>query len=173
MKAVYEEPGNKLELLKVLYETQVQYLRWLSQIDLKLFTGFMAVQMVLAGWLLQRDAAPPNPQLIGMPIIDILMAFVACTLLWKNHRRRLQEIDTLKDVFEAIGYTVPGAYLTGRPLIKPPQSRTSLSWYIVGIVVSVGVVSLALFTSNIAPNDFSSSSSYTAAPESHLEQGIK
>lgn len=129
----------KKEILKTAYELQTRYLQWLSEIDFKIFTGFLTIQLVFAGWLSQY---PPTSAVVGtgLLIVDGSMASLACALLLKNQKRRVQEVEKLANIYDALEFSKEGVYLPNKQLSGRPESRPSLWLNIIAIIASlVGV----------------------------------
>ncbi len=51
------ETTLKTEFITAAFNNQVEYLRYLGNIDLRIFFGYIALQLVLAGWLSKLTAA--------------------------------------------------------------------------------------------------------------------
>ena len=48
---VYKCKANRLEILRMGYDNQLRYLRLMSDLDVKVFTGYITVQLVVANWV--------------------------------------------------------------------------------------------------------------------------
>ena len=78
MNPAYE--GNEFEALKVRYEDQVKLLRFMTQIDLRIFSGYMTLQLALAAWL---AANPPSGifATIGILIVKVMVKLLLLRLV--------------------------------------------------------------------------------------------
>ena len=143
MPGVYDDDDAKREILTLAFGNHVQYLRWLSQIDLRMFGGFLTLQLVLGGWLLQYT---PTRALAasGILIIDVMLAIVAAVFLIKNQKRRNREVTTIGNICEALGLTVEGVFLEKRKIMESPQSEPSLRLYLFAIATSVIGIALII-----------------------------
>ena len=63
MPELYDDDHAKREILTVAFGNHAQYLQWISQIDLRIFGGFLTLQLVLGGWLSENPR--PGCQLHG------------------------------------------------------------------------------------------------------------
>lgn len=147
MPLVYE--GHEFEAIKLRYEGQVDLLRVLTGIDLRIMTGFITVQLILGGWV---SAYPPDGIGIktGLLIIDLGVALFAGSLLRNQSLRRKEVIATIHNLSEALGYDRPGSYLPNRAINAPTTPRLWFGWYIFGITLSVLGFCAVLFT--VVPN---------------------
>ena len=82
MKKIYE--GNEFEAVKLRFENQTEQLYRMTMIDLRIFTGFITLQIALGAWLATKGAGLSSELKIGLAIIDIGLTYVACALLRNN-----------------------------------------------------------------------------------------
>lgn len=140
--------SNEFEALKTLYETQVTHLRYLTDIDNKVFGGYITIQLGLAAWLTNRPSLPnvgtstlaPWPK-VGLVAVDVVLVAVTLILLYKNLRRRKEVKEIVVNVNECLGYTEHGAYMVGKPVQAKPEFRPWFKIYLWAVVVAwIGVV---------------------------------
>ena len=143
MPGVYDDDDAKREILTLAFGNHVQYLRWLSQIDLRMFGGFLTLQLVLGGWLLQYPPVRASAT-SGILIIDVVLAFAASVFLIKNQVRRKREVTTLGNISEALGLTKEGYFLENKKIMESPQSDPSLWLYLLAIGTSVIGIALII-----------------------------
>jgi hypothetical protein len=135
--------GHEFEALRERFKDQVELSHRLMLIDLKVFTGFLTIQIVMGSWLaLNRDKISSEA---GLFVIDVAIAVFAITLLYNQYQRRKEVIGTVKNCNEALGYEEPGVYLDGRALNAHTKPRYGFRWYAAGIIVSVIGIALVLF----------------------------
>jgi|GEM_PF-1439504 len=142
MEPIYKD--NEFEALKLRYTDQVELLRSLTQFDFRIFTSFFTIQLVLSGWL----SANPVPTLwmkAGFLLIDISLAFLSIKLLYNQHCRRQEVVNTIKNCNEALGYTRKGVYLADKVINAPTMRRYWFKWYVTGVIVATVGFSLLLF----------------------------
>ena len=143
--------NHEFEALKCRFENQAEQLYRLTQIDLKLFSGFFTLQLAVGGWLAtQATSLPPKPIVrIAFLFLDIAIAFVATRLLYANKLRRTEVVENVRKCVRALGYQDTGVYLAGESLDwQPPDAmfpkvRYFLVWYLIGAwttVVAIGVI---------------------------------
>ena len=86
---VYDDPANRLEILRMGYQNQLEYLRMMSDLDLKLFTGYITLQIVLGGWLAKSPVEGLSIK-VGLMVIDLAMAFIGIVAFRVNQERRAE-----------------------------------------------------------------------------------
>ncbi len=145
MEQVYDTADRRFEALKLGYQNQVDYLRLLTNIDLKLFFGFMTVQLALAGWLAKGSESIEETRL-GIFLIVFFLALVAVVMLVMTDLKRKRVIGHLKNYCDALGFTKSGKYLDGSPLEAEPGSKSWLWVYILAIAGSFLSLGMALWS---------------------------
>src|SRR3974390_3391636 len=94
---------QKFDALKMRYQDHVELLREMTRIEIRIFSGFIALQLALGSWI---PVHPPKNALssVGILLIDGVLTFISFALLRYNFFRRKEAIGTLKNVMEALGY---------------------------------------------------------------------
>jgi hypothetical protein len=113
MEPIYKE--HRFEAAKIRYENQTDLLKRLTELDLRIFTGYITIQLLLGSWF----SVHPLTSLIakiGLMLIDIVLAVIAGALLYNTSRRRLEVVETLKNLSEAFGFSTEGVYIKTKPL---------------------------------------------------------
>ena len=147
MEKPIEKPMDKLERLKLAFEKQTSYLALFTNVDFKLFIGYITLQLAFAGWMVTNSLGQTFGSIhFGLLLVDFAIAVATWGLLSMNHNRRNEEIDKLKNICEALGYLRPGEFLSnGAPLFNRTVSRPALNWYrFVIVVVWLGVTLVLL-----------------------------
>ncbi len=146
------ESTPKLEYLPAAFNNQVEYLRYLGNIDLRIFSGYITLQLVLAGWLSKLTTAIFAAKL-GFFLIDLSLSVVAAFLLVMNDKRRSLALVNFNSIVDAMGFRKPGEYVPVGPLHLPSDKRvpSSLPRYLVFIVISTIGVLLVLITVEATP----------------------
>ena len=139
---VYE--GHEFEALKLQYETQTSLLRTLTDIDLRIFTGYITVQLLLGGWLTQYLLCSLWLR-IGILVIDLTLCGIAAWLLNNNYMRRREVSATVRNLNEALGYTDPDIYLQGKALNAATVFRPWVHGYRVGIITAAIAIIVIIF----------------------------
>jgi hypothetical protein len=142
MKPTYLD--HEFEALKIRYEDQVELLRTLTKLDLQIFTGYLTLQVALGGWLSSRPISQSQTQW-GIFLVDLALSFIAGMLLYNDHRRRGEVVQTVQNLCEALGFTKEGVYLPSRPLNPHTEWRSWCYWYLIGIGVATIGVTLIIF----------------------------
>jgi len=147
-------PEQRFDALRMRYEDHVELLRYMTRLDLQLFTGFMTIQLALGGWLATGPITAWLP-LTGLLALDGALAAVGTILLRNNALRRKEAVATLKNVMGALGFYQPGFYSPGIVINAPGQFRLWGPWYTGAIAVAWGgvmLVAIAAFPSARAAN---------------------
>jgi hypothetical protein len=144
MTNVYEVEEKKLEILRLGFDNQVQYLRMMSDVDLKIFFGYITVQLVLASWLAEH----PLPTLTlksGILLINLAFAVLAINAFRVNQNRKREAVSVLRNLCEALGFTVKGTFLSDKCIqTSVPIRPWTWLYNITAIVATVGVGIVAL-----------------------------
>jgi hypothetical protein len=136
--------GHEFEALKLRYEDQVALLRTLTTIDWQVFTSYITIQVVLGSWLIQHPIEYILLQ-AGLAIIDLTLASIAGWLLYNNYKRRIEVVDTVKNLNEALGFTNPNIYLPGKAINPPTIFRPWVYGYLVGVATGALGIGLIIF----------------------------
>lgn len=146
MEPVYK--GKEFEALKLRYKDQVEFLRSNSLFNFRVLSGFFAIQILIGGWILKYP--PINMSFrIGLLIMDVVMAIISIIFLINLFKRRKEAIDTVRNINEALGFTVKGAYLDCNTINAEPMT-SRWTWfiaYIICILISVAGFLMILFGS--------------------------
>jgi len=137
---------NKFEALKIRFLDQVELLHRLTMIDLRIFSGFITLQLALGAWLTTQQNMLFTLK-FGLGVIDFGLAFVAYALLRNNTLRRKEVVGTVVNCATALKYKEPGYYLDGEePLDSKSKLRLWKGYYNFGILITlVGIYLILLF----------------------------
>lgn len=135
---------NHFDILKLRYDDQVTLLRKLTDIDLQVFGGYLTVSLAFASWASQY---PPTDtrSTVGLLIISLAFAFAASIMLLFNFKRRLEIIETVQNINEALGYETVGALIEGKKINAKTKFRPWRNLYF--FVIWVVFAGLALLLS--------------------------
>ena len=148
LKKAYE--GNEFEALRIRYEDQLNHLRILTSYDLRIFSGFLTLQLVLGGWFAKSPITSVWSQL-GIFAMDANLLAIAIGLLYSQYKRRLEVISIVQNISEALGFNESGAYLPDRAInVVGENVRPWHRWYIMGVVTSFAGFCLVLFGGTVA-----------------------
>ena len=128
-------PNEKFEAVKYRHENQTKALQKMSDIDLKIFIGFLTLQLVLGGFIAQTNLDLTSK--IGLGIIDLSLSLICTVLLYNNYRRRKEVVETVKNCNNALKFDTPDFYITTKSIDSKTKFRAWFWWYIIGVIVSV------------------------------------
>ena len=138
--------GHEFEALRCRFENQTELLYRMTLLDLRIFSGYITLQLVLGAWIATNTEALSHLSVkTGLIIIDLVLATIAGALPYNDFRRRKEVAAIVRNCNEALGYETEGLYLEKKALNVPTKFRPWAGWYFVGIVAAfVGIV-LILF----------------------------
>lgn len=137
--------GHEFEALKLRYEDQVELLRYLTGLDMRIFTGVITVQFALGAWFSIHDIRSVWVA-VGILILDLVFVALAGKLLCNQFKRRKEVIQTVKNLNQALGFDQTGVYLADKAINAKSTTRTWHRWYIIGMIVAVLGLSVILFS---------------------------
>jgi hypothetical protein len=142
--------NNKYDALKLRFTDQVSLLLKMSEIDLKIFSGYITLQLALGAWLItKKDLLPPDDDqrivsLIGLFVLDVVLAGIASKFLYNNYKRRAEVVSTLKNLNKALGFSDPCVYID-TAINSETKFRPWWYWYLVGIISGVIGIGLVMY----------------------------
>ena len=137
-------PDRKLTAALQEHKNQVELLRHQTNVDLRIFGGYISLQLAVGSWI----SVHPIPSLqarLGMGAVDLALSALAAFILWRNSVRRGQVVAVVRRLNEALGYTEPDVYLKGRALHDNHRFVPWLPYYLAGLLVGFLGVGLLLF----------------------------
>ena len=134
---------QKFEALKLRYADHAELLRFITKLDVQLFSGYITLQLALGAWLATHPINGIWPK-IGVIVIDIVLAVIAYKLLWNDYKRREEVVGIIKNINDVLNFNKSGAYLSDSPINVQTETRSWHKWFFVGIVV--GVLGIILVT---------------------------
>lgn len=138
--------GHEFEALKCRFENQTEQLYRMTLIDLRVFSGYITLQLALGAWIATHSDKIPNLVIkIGLMTIDLVLAVVATALLFNNYKRRKEVAGTVRNSNIALGYETPGVYLDKEKLNVHTEFRPWVGWYFAGIAAGLLGIALILF----------------------------
>ena len=135
---------HEFEVLKLQFETQTSLLRNLTDIDLRIFTGYITLQLILGGWLSE------NPLqnlwlMIGILILNFTLTSIAFWLLGNSYKRRREVATTIQNLNEALGLLTSGIYLKNKAINTPTLFRPWVYGYQIGLIIGFFGIALIIF----------------------------
>ena len=136
--------NHEFEVLKLQFETQTSLLRNLTDIDLRIFTGYITLQLILGGWLSE------NPLqnlwlMIGILILNFTLTAIAFWLLRNSYKRRKEVAATIQNLNEALGLLTPGIYLRDKAINTHTMFRPWVYGYHIGLIIGFFGIALIIF----------------------------
>ncbi|MEQ9639771.1 MAG: hypothetical protein RIM84_07055 [Alphaproteobacteria bacterium] len=128
--------SEKIGILTTHLQIQANNLHYLTSVDLRVFGGFIAIQLILGGWL---AAAPDNVDLVLAACIieiDTALTYLCSKMLHHDRRRRGEVVKTLDTTNEALGLEAVGVYLPGKKINPDYEFTPWRSIYIKAIGVA-------------------------------------
>jgi hypothetical protein len=117
---------NRTDILLKRYEQHAEHLRALDLFDLRVTSGFLTLQILLAGWLYAHPAQPLSSKM-AIILIDLVL-FLGCIGGLRGSSARRREIrGTIWNVNEALGLYSAGMDLPNRPL-DHKRRRPKVRW---------------------------------------------
>lgn len=138
--------GHEFEALKMRYEDQVELLRTMTKLDIQVFSGYVTIQLALAAWF-GAHGLKSLPIKIGMFSLDLAFSGIAALFLWSHYQRRIEAIETVKHLVQALGFTEKDVYLKGSAINAPAtKSRPFWQFFVGGIIVFTLGIGWIIFT---------------------------
>jgi len=138
----YIMENNKLEILKIRYQDQVELLRILTILDLKVIFGYFTVIAAITAWLITRAPSAFSGQIILSSIIGISTACVVY-YLYSQKKRRDEAVETVVNLNEAFGLYKEGEFIDNKAINPPSNYRPLFPVYLIAIT-AVGISSIYL-----------------------------
>ena len=134
----------KFEALKLRYDDHVELLRFMTKLDVQIFSGYIAVQLALGAWLATNPVQGGWAK-AGILLIDIVLAVIAAKLLYNDFKRRDEVVSIIKNINDALHFNTPGAYLPDKSINVPTKTRPWFLWFMIGIVIGVAGIAMVTF----------------------------
>jgi len=135
---------QKFQAALALFLDQAQVIRDLKQNDLQVVGGFITLQLALAAWLAEH---PPMTfwGSLGLFGLSIILSFLSWKFLEKNHRRRAQVVDSLRNTKAALRLSQKEIYIKGAALDVQTMFEPSLRLYVGVLLLTILGVGVVIF----------------------------
>jgi hypothetical protein len=120
---------QKFEALKLRYADHVELLRFMTKLDVQLFSGYITLQIALGAWIATH------------PINGI----------WNDYKRREEVVGIIKNINEALNFNTSGAYLSDSPINVQTETRPWHKWFLIGIATGVLGIIMVTFGGVVIP----------------------
>jgi len=141
---------QKFEALKLRYTDHVELLRFMTKLDVQVFSGYITIQLALGAWLATHPISGILPK-TGIILIDIVLAVIATKLLWNDYQRRKEVVGIIKNINDALCFNKKGAYLPESPINVKTETRPWHTWFFIGIAVGVLGIIMVTFGGIVVP----------------------
>jgi len=131
-----------LESLRLCYDKQTELLKYLTQIDLRIFSGYVVLQLGLGSWITASEKLPGHPA--GILILDALVALTAGAFLLLNYLRRKEAAEIVRELNKRLHFDTLSKEIAGA---RPRSIRPFFYVYVPAIVVFWAAVAYTLIGS--------------------------
>lgn len=124
-------------LAEMIYKNQVELLHNLTQVDLKLFFGYLTLQLVAGGWIASHQDMFRHPDVRqGMVVINCVLSSIALFFIIAGRLRRAEVIKTVIRCKQVLGFYTH--IMDGDPGEELENSKLR-SW-VWGIAFCLGII---------------------------------
>ena len=125
---------SSFEILKMKYQDHVEDLRFRTNFDFRLLSGFVALNLILAAWL-SKNPLPTLYYKKAFSIFALGLCFSAFMLFQRNHRRRKIVVEIIMNINKAFKFSEEGVYFDGK--INTPENERTTYWFLYYAIVVV------------------------------------
>ena len=136
--------NEKMEIIKYRHEDQSALLQAMTNIDIRIFSGFLTLQLLLGGFIVQADNLSFINKL-GLLLIDTSIAMVITSLLYRNNQRRKEVVETISNCNTALKLNEVGFYFLDEKINADTKFRPWYPLYFIAVVISLIGVGIILF----------------------------
>lgn len=134
MKKIYGK--RKFEAILHQHDTTAKLLQALTNIDLKLFFGYLGGQFVVGSFVVLNSPKFGLIYRLSLLLLDIVLTMVVWQLLKKSRIRRQEARIIINNCNEALGYTRKGVFLEDRSTHYSIQFKPWFKEYRFGIIAA-------------------------------------
>ena len=116
---------TKIDLLKAKYEDHAADLRFRTEYDYKLISGYVTLNLVIGAWL-AKNPLPSYPHKVGFTLLFIGLVFFVLGLLNSNLKRRKIVVEIMQNINDALDFDKEGVYRTGA--VNPAANKKTNYW---------------------------------------------
>ena len=138
---------KKFDAIKHRHQDTSTLLSNMTNIDLRLFTGYLIAQFFIVSLILRFYLIFGIIERFGLLVIDCALSLVIMGLLERSKNRRHEAVATIKNCNDALGYTTENIYpikgiINGKTYYKPWYGKFG---YRFGIFIGILGVFLIMF----------------------------
>lgn len=135
---------QKVDLVRYRHEDQVRLLGDISHNSLKIFSGFITLQLAVGSFLTQ--VAITAGARWGFILLEFTLCSICSGMLVNNQRRRKEAARTVQNCNAFLGFDQAGAYLPDRALNAQSRFWPWLWFYIAGVwMFFIGILLILIF----------------------------
>ena len=128
---------NQFQALITRFKDQTEELYRLTLLDLRIFSGYLTLQLVMGAWLATKGIEIVDSRVkCGLLIIDFILLVIVAIIFGKNFYRRKEVVETVRNCNVALGFEESGIYLKGKALNAKSKHRPWIGLYIIGVIVA-------------------------------------
>ena len=121
---------KKIEILLVRYQEHAAHIRHLDNFDVRIFGGFISIQLALAGWFATHSIDGVFAK-FGLSLVNFSLLLACLMILRGSHKRRKEVVQVIWNISEALGLDRVGTYLPNKA-INPQHHVRQFWWYEIG-----------------------------------------
>jgi len=114
------------EILKMKYQDHVEDLRFRTNFDFRLLSGFVSLNLILAAWLAENPLSTRCYE-IAFAVFVFGLCSSAFMLFQRNHRRRKVVVGIIMNINKAFRFAEDDVYFDGR--INTPDNQKTTYWF--------------------------------------------
>ena len=124
---------DRIEAAKAYYQQQVIILGTITRVDMQIITGYLAIQLLVGGWLAKTSPIPSRVQL-GLFILEVCLTVSTLSVFWHSRTRRKEISETIRHLNKALGYSSRGAYVAGEMIQEPRKTHFWFPWFCTAVL---------------------------------------
>lgn len=145
------QKDKEFEAVKLRFKDQTELSHRLTLIDLRLFIGYLTIQMLASSLFITNiDKVNSLVSKLGLVLIDISLAIVVLTILYRQKLRRKEVVQTIRNCCKALGYQDKDVYIEGESIDPKMKTRFWFPLYAVGIISSLLGFIIVILANSIA-----------------------
>lgn len=135
-------PEQKAELIRYRHEDQARLLQSISHTNLRIFSGFLTLQLAFGSFLTQVTITTGAK--IGFILLEVVICTICSGMLWNNQNRRREVAKTIQNCNNFLGFDEKGAYIPDRTINARSKFWPWHPFFITGIWLSFLSICLIL-----------------------------
>ena len=140
------ENEHKVNVLRDVYRTYAELLYNLTQIDLRVFGGYITIQFVALGFVLSEIPCVEPLDFVGIALMGTTITVIALNLIKLNFKRRYEAKIVMHRLNVSIGLKTKGFFIRNEKIYYSlsekadnnewgPDHRPWMDFYYIGIII--------------------------------------